>query len=230
LRISALTALSAIVLTTAMITGAAAAPANSSLCKVVCSSAPAPAQAKPQAKPKPVMARPAPVRRVARHRARHHVARNDYARRDYYSYREAEIVRDEWHGAWHPAPNDAMIPGPPPYGPTSYSQSGGTYAEGYAQNYAQGYERSGACDCGDGLQIDRTGWTGGVGYGAGDEGFVDGYGMMHFASGFQNGPPYNSYGQSFQFNPSRAGPFHPRVMGGFAPGGAHMGGGYGPRR
>jgi hypothetical protein len=165
-----------------------------------------------------------PVRRIVRHRPRHYVSRH-VASSDYYDYRESESVRDEWHDSWHQAPNDAVIPGP--YAPAPYAQSGGTYAEGYAQSY----ERGGDCDCGAGLQVDRYGWTGGVGYAGGAEGFMDGYGVMHFASGsFQNGPTYNSYGQSFQFNASRAAPFQPRMMGGFAPGPHAMGGGYGPRR
>jgi hypothetical protein len=75
------------------------------------------------------------------------------------------------------------------------------------------------------MQIDPRGFNGGVGYGAdgggggGGAGFVDGYGQVHFASGggVQNGPTYNSYNQSFQYNPSQPGPFQPRLMGGFAP-------------
>ena len=74
----------------------------------------------------------------------------------------------------------------------------------------------------EGVRIEDRGWTGGVGYapdGGGGGGFVDGYGQVHFANGggVENGPTYNSYGQSFQFNPSQAGPFQPRSMGGFAP-------------
>ena len=78
---------------------------------------------------------------------------------------------------------------------------------------APGYEA-------EGLKIEDRGWTGGVGYApdGGGGGFVDGYGQVHFANGGgENGPSYNSYGQSFQFNPSQAGPFQPRLMGGFAP-------------
>jgi len=70
----------------------------------------------------------------------------------------------------------------------------------------------------EGLRIEDRGWTGGVGYAPdGGGGFVDGYGQLHFANGSENGPSYNSYGQSFQSNPSQAGPFQPRLMGGFAP-------------
>ncbi len=75
----------------------------------------------------------------------------------------------------------------------------------------------------EGLHIDRDGWSGGVGYaaeGGGGGGFVDGYGQLHFATGNENGPTYNSYNQSFQTNPSQAGPFQPRLMGGFAPSGS----------
>jgi len=67
----------------------------------------------------------------------------------------------------------------------------------------------------DGMTIDTRGFTGGVGYmadGGADGGFVDGYGQVHYAAS-GNGPTYNSYGQSFQYNPSRPGPFVPRRMG-----------------
>jgi len=70
----------------------------------------------------------------------------------------------------------------------------------------------------EGLRIEDRGWSGGVGYAPdGGGGFVDGYGQVHFANGTENGPTYDSYNQSFQFNPSRSGPFQPRLMGGFAP-------------
>ena len=51
------------------------------------------------------------------------------------------------------------------------------------------------------------------------------YGVMHYG-GPGNGPTYNSYGQSFQYNPSMPRPFAPR--GGFAPGRGM--GGFGGRR
>jgi hypothetical protein len=107
----------------------------------------------------------------------------------YYNYASAAPVgRQEWHGPWRPVPNE-------PYGDR-------------------------------GVRVDTSGWNGGVGYGAdggggggGGAGFVDGYGQVHFATGggVQNGPTYNSYNQSFQYNPSVAGPFQPRLMGGIAP-------------
>jgi len=72
----------------------------------------------------------------------------------------------------------------------------------------------------EGLRIEDRGWTGGVGYASDGGGGGGGYGQAYFANGgsVENGPSYNSYGQSFQFNPSQAGPFQPRLMGGFAPG------------
>jgi hypothetical protein len=73
------------------------------------------------------------------------------------------------------------------------------------------------CNCGEGVHIDQGGWTSGVGYAAAQQGgFMDGYGVMHYG-GMGNGPTYNSYGQSFQYNPSMPRPFAPR-------------GGFGPRR
>ena len=175
----------------------AGSKADTGMCRVVCT---------PEHAAKPVhhaRARSVAARHPAKHHAVHHAGHHAwrhahrYARRDYYSYREAEAVRsDEWHGRWHAAPNDAMIPAPPP---APY------------------------CDCGEGLHVDQGGWTGGVGYAAAQEGgFMDGYGVMHYGSA-GNGPTYNSYGQSFQYNPSMPRPFAPRAMGGFAPG-ARMGG------
>jgi hypothetical protein len=106
-----------------------------------------------------------------------------------------------------------MIPGPPPLG--YYPPPGYPAAAPY-------------CNCGESLHVDQGGWTGGVGYAAAQEGgFMDGYGVMHFG-GTGNGPTYNSYGQSFQFNPSTPRPFSPRAMGGFAPGRGM--GGFGPHR
>jgi hypothetical protein len=107
----------------------------------------------------------------------------------YYNYASAApIGRQEWHGPWRQVPNE-------PQGGNSDPA----------------------------LRVDTYGWNGGVGSGAdgggGGAGFVDGYGQVHFASGggVQNGPTYNGYNQSFQYNPSVAGPFQPRLMGGIAP-------------
>ena len=172
--------------------------------------APAPAQnnsqAKTQPQPKvitaPAMAKPSPDAQVkadcpcpqkARRDARAHRVLHRYARSGYYHYAAAAPVRwHGWHGQGRAAPHDASIPGP---------------------MAAPGYEV-------EGLRIEDRGWTGGVGSAPdGGGGFVDGYGQVHFANGggAENGPTYNSYGQSFQFNPSQAGPFQPRLMGGFAP-------------
>jgi hypothetical protein len=180
---------------------------DTGMCRVVCTPEPA---AKPthHARPRAAAAGHRANRHAVRHANHHHA--HHYARRDYYSYREAEEVRsDEWHGRWHAAPNDARFPGPPP--------------AGYYPPPAAPY-----CDCGEGLHVDQGGWTGGVGYAAAQEGgFMDGYGVMHFGSA-GNGPTYNSYGQSFQYNPSMPRPFAPRAMGGFAPGRGM--GGFGPHR
>jgi hypothetical protein len=86
---------------------------------------------------------------------------------------------------------------PQPYGAPSYSPS----------NTEQG------------LHIDSGGWSGGVGYGA-EGGGGGGYGQLYYPTEAGNGPTYNSYNQSFQFNPSQPGPFQPRLMGGFAPPGS----------
>lgn len=68
-----------------------------------------------------------------------------------------------------------------------------------------------------GLRIEPYGWTGGVGYAAeGGGGYGGGLALAN-GGGVENGPTYNSYNQSFQFNPSQAGPFQPRLMGGLAP-------------
>lgn len=200
MRIFALAA--GLVLGAAIIVAAteAGSKTDAGMCRVVCTREPA---AKPvhHARARAVVRHHA-IRHAVHHAARHaprHAHR--YARRDYYSYREAEAVRsDEWHGRWHAAPHDAMIP-PPGY-------------------------RAPGCNCGEGLHVDQGGWTGGVGYAAAQEGgFMDGYGVMHYGSA-GNGPTYNSYDQSFQVNPSMPRPFAPR--GGFAPGGRM--GGFGSRR
>jgi hypothetical protein len=67
----------------------------------------------------------------------------------------------------------------------------------------------------EGLVIDQAGWSGGVGYGVDGGG---GYGQLLLVNGAgQNGPTYNSLGESLQQNPSMPHPFQNRVMGGVAP-------------
>ncbi len=137
----------------------------------------------------------APARRAVRRAARRH-----YAEGGHYSYRSAAPMI-EWHEQWRQAPNDAFIPGPaappvayypPPPPPPEY-----------------------------GMRIDERGFAGGVGdpFGGDGGGGGGGFGQVHFGNGgsVENGPTYNSYNQSFQYNPSQAGPFQNRVMGGFAP-------------
>ena len=111
---------------------------------------------------------------------------------NHYDYRTAApVMQQPWDDRWRVAPNDAFIPGPP-----------ATY---YPPEV--------------GLQIDDRGWTGGVGDRYGADGGGGGYGQLHFGAGgsVENGPTYNSTSQSFQYNPSQAGPFQNRLMGGFAP-------------
>jgi hypothetical protein len=116
-----------------------------------------------------------------------------YAEAGYYSYRSAApVYQRQWHGAWRVAPPGpvAMAYYPPP-----------AYAEP------------------DGLAIDQRGWGGGVGNEGGGGGGGGGYGQVLLTNGAnsQNGPSYNSYGESFQQNPSQAAPFQNRLMGGLAP-------------
>jgi hypothetical protein len=103
-------------------------------------------------------------------------------------------------------------------GPAAYGPPAGGYYEqgaGYGPPMEEGYDETA------GLQIDRGGWSGGVGGDpeGGGGGGGGGFGQIHFGQGGnqENGPTYNSYNQSFQYNPSQAAPFRPRLMGGFAP-------------
>lgn len=146
----------------------------------------APARTSIKASTKPQAVTKAAKRQAARKTA--------HRRANYYDYAVAQpIYPDGWYTQWrasferrhgyHPPPPAYYPPPPPP-----------------ADEQA-------------GLEIDRDGWTGGVGYGASGD-FVDGYGMLHYG---RSGPTYNSYRQSFQRNPSVARPFQPRLMGHPAP-------------
>ena len=135
-----------------------------------------------------------PVQRPAARKVVRRVAARPVMRRGggYYDYGSAGAYRGEWHGEWRVAPD---------MGPASYGPPPDAYDEA-------------------GLQLDRGGWSGGVGGDPeGGGGGGGGFGQLHFNNGGneENGPTYNSYNQSFQFNPSVAGPFRPRLMGGFAP-------------
>lgn len=142
-------------------------------------------QAKPGAKTraaKRLAARRAAARRAAIRHAKHQ-------RANFYDYAAAQPVPSGgWREAWlaHRGMRNVRYAPPPPPPPPAYDEPG--------------------------LEIDRGGWTGGVGYGTSGD-FVDGYGMLHYGWNNQNGPTYNSYGQSFQHNPSVARPFQPRRMG-----------------
>jgi hypothetical protein len=127
----------------------------------------------------------------------HRVARRSYAQGASYSYGAfAPVVQRQWHGAWRVAPNDARIPGPVAYYPPR---------PGYTDE--------------PGLHIDERGWTGGVGGVAegGGGGGLGGTVILANGGSAENGPTYNDYNQSFQQNPSVAGPFQNRLMGGLAP-------------
>jgi len=147
-----------------------------------------------------------PVKRSTVRKTERRVAAARPARQaSYYDYGSAGRWQSEWHGEWRVAPN---------MGP-----SGGYYEEGAvygppADEFAGGYDEMA------GLQIDRGGWSGGVGGDPeGGGGGGGGFGQLHFGLGGnqENGPTYNNYNQSFQYNPSQAAPFRPRLMGGFAP-------------
>jgi hypothetical protein len=213
----------------------ASKPAATQANKPAAKPAPKPAAA-PAAKPSQTTtclcddkpkARPASVRKTRR------VARSE-VRGGYYDYGSAGAYRGEWHGQWQVAPNmgpaaygpprgGCCQPAPVAYGPpasgccqpgpAAYGPQPGAYY-GQGAQYAEGYDEMA------GLQIDPGGWSGGVGGGDPDAGGGGGgYGQVHFGLGGnqENGPTYNSYNQSFQYNPSQAGPFRPRLMGGFAP-------------
>jgi hypothetical protein len=124
----------------------------------------------------------------------------------YYNYGSAGAYRQgEWHGEWRVAP--AM--GPAAYGPPPGDYGPGPDAYGPPPD---AYDEAG-------LQVDRGGWSGGVGGDPEGGGGGGGFGQIHFGQGGnqENGPTYNGYNQSFQYNPSVATPFRPRLMGGFAP-------------
>ena len=194
MRVSRLTA--GILLTTAVISISSllSQPAMATPAKVTClCDCPDDHKVKAHAAVRPM----APVRRMTRRAVRR------YAEGSFYSYGMPSPMA-EWHGQWRVAPNDAFIPGPAPMAPPPVAY----YAPPPAPDY--------------GMRIDDRGFSGGVGdnYGGGGGGGGDGgYGQVHFATGgsVENGPTYNSYNQSFQFNPSQAGPFQNRLMGGFAP-------------
>jgi hypothetical protein len=188
---------SGLLLTTAIISivGFGAMPARANQTKVTClCDCPDDHKVKPRhAEAPPAVIAP---RRVARRAVR------PYAQAGYYNYRAAApISPPDWHGEWRVAPNDGLVPGP---APVAY------YAPPPPVPEPQG------------LQIDDRGWTGGVGNtarGGGGGGGGSDYSQVQLAQGgnAQNGPNYNSYSQSFQSNPSVAGPFQNRLMGGLAP-------------
>lgn len=202
---------SALISLTALVAGPAQAATHKVTCLCDC-----PDDHKVKAK----AAAPAPVRRTARRAVR---------RSGYYDYASAAPVAGGWHGEWRVAPNDGRVPDIRAYAeggsvedqrfagctqmcgaPAGYGPPPGAY--GPPPGYGP-----------EGVAVDDRGWTGGVGAmadgGGGGGGFMDGFGQVHFAQGgdVENGPTYNSYNQSFQYNPSVAQPFQNRLMGGLAP-------------
>lgn len=143
--------------------------------------------------------RHAAVRRaVASHKTRPVMRR--LSRGVYYNYRAAApIYQGQWHGPWRVVPNDASIPAPAPVATAYYPPP--VYVEP------------------PGLTIDQRGWSGGVGNEEPGGGGGGGTGQVLLTTGAnsQNGPTYNSYGESFQQNSSVAEPFQNRLMGGLAP-------------
>jgi hypothetical protein len=190
MRVTALTA--SFVLGAALIstTGLMTTPARAGAAKVTCL-CDCPADHKVAAPHAAV--RPVP-RRVARRVVRRYAQSGGY----FYSYGSAApVYQREWHGQWRQVPNDAYLPGPAPvayYAPPAYAEP-------------------------QGLAIDQRGWSGGVGNEEGGGGGGGGTGQILLTNGAnsQNGPSYNSYGESFQQNPSVPGPFQNRLMGGLAP-------------
>lgn len=159
----------------------------------------------------------APVRKFVRRAVRVPAVREGYA----YNYAESgPVMMGGWHGAWRVAPNDGQVP---PMGP-DFSNVPAAFGPAYG-GPAYGPPPQAYYGPGPDVAIDDRGFQGGVGYGAdgggggGGSGFMDGFGQVHFAQGggSENGPTYNNYGQSFQSNPSVAGPFQARLMGGMAP-------------
>ena len=228
MRVSALTA--GIFATTALISLAVIRPALADGCGDACDCPTVkakPSHSVTNLPAHPVMARP------VMHPAVRHVARAAMAAA-YYNYGAAGAVRQGYgHGEWRVAPNDGQVPmlGPvieampgPCCAPAPLPQpmSGPCCAPvAYGPQSAYG-PPPGYYD--PAMHVDDKGWTGGVGAnadggGGGGGGFMDGFGQVHFAQGggTQNGPTYNDYSQSFQSNPSVAGQFQPRLMGGLAP-------------
>jgi hypothetical protein len=125
-----------------------------------------------------------------------------YAER-FYNYWAAEPVSMVgWHGPWRVAPNDWVAPA---------DYAGGDSGDAYAAGAAYGPPPAYAEEAG--LHIDRGGWSGGVGNFDGGGGGGGGMGQAIIAQGGGglNGPTYNDYNQSFQYNPSHAGPWLNRV-------------------
>lgn len=221
MRVNALTA--GFLLTSALISfSALTSPVHAAEHKVTClCDCPDDHKAKPVRKAE-VVRTPSMTRKTVRR-----VARRESS---YYQYAAAApLTGYERRGDWRVAPNDMILPNPavgccdapPPeaYGPPMAYAAPAPMMYGPPPGY---YGPPPGED--PGIRVDDKGWSGGVGMGAdggggGGGGFMDGFGQVHFADGGnqENGPTYNNYNQSFQYNPSVPGQFQNRLMGGLAP-------------
>jgi hypothetical protein len=146
-----------------------------------------------------IRARKARPARAAVHRPRGQA----YAERFYNYWSAAPVSMTGWHGEWRQAPDDWVAPAA--YASDAYDGGGYAGEGGYGPPPGYGEEA--------GLHIDRGGWSGGVGNFDGGGGGGGGMGQAIIAQGGGglNGPTYNDYNQSFQYNPSHAGPWLNRV-------------------
>lgn len=150
------------------------------------------------------------VKPTARPAARTQARSQAYAERFYNYWQAAPVSMRDWHGEWRVAPD---VWEGSPYAGGYYA--GDQYAGGYHDG---GYSQGGAYGPAayaeqPGLSIDRGGWSGGVGGVGIGGGGGGGGGAVVIARGGRglNGPTYNDYNQSFQYNPSQAGPWLNRV-------------------
>ena len=147
-----------------------------------------------------IQARPHTRAAVRGQRARHPRGQA-YAESFYNYWAAAPVSMVGWHGEWRQAPDDWVAPADYAAGDSS-----GGYAAGGSYGPPPYGEEAG-------LRIDRGGWSGGVGNFDGGGGGGGGMGQAIIAQGGGglNGPTYNDYNQSFQYNPSHAGPWLNRV-------------------
>jgi hypothetical protein len=137
-----------------------------------------------------------PVAHRATHASARKVVRADRAYATaFYDYRAAAPVSRSFHAAWVEAPHDrriVFVNSYPPPAPLPPAPPRPAYDDAYG--YGGGYA---AMDYNPDL---NRGWSGGVGYMGAQDGGGGGGGTAIIAGGQnQNGPTYNSYGQSFPY-------------------------------